>query len=304
MLLKIKSGQWPLYLLYLRGAVPASISVPHFLYLTTVTPSSFSGTEMFEVENDNVSDNNDNCTCTESVEDYWAKFILEEVAIPLVGTLGLVGNIAATMILKRPEMKSTFHQSLLTLAVLDIMFLSIIICDHSMDFNSQIYVYMFPYFFNPMKNILMSWETFLIMSIAAERFMAVCKPIHYRRNRMRQSSGVHMVTFIVPSLLLSILLNIPKFFETKLVLQNFKDENNDTYSVMDFEITSLRLDPNYIYYYVHWTRLLSTGVIPFVFLSTMNLLIYVHIRRKRPFSSTPSQTSTISYDKRVGSVIS
>jgi hypothetical protein len=194
-----------------------------------------------------------------------------------VGTLGLVGNIGATIVLKRPDMKSTFHQSLLTLAVLDIMFLGILICDYSLDFHSQIYVYMFPYFFNPMKNILMSWETFLIMSIATERFLAVYKPIHYRGHRIRRSSGVHMITFILPSMLFSILLNIPKFFETELVPRYFTDENNKTYSIMDFEITSLRLDPNYIYYYVHWTRLLGTGVIPFIFLSSINLLIYVQI---------------------------
>ena len=245
-----------------------------------------------------------NCSCTESVVDYWAKYVLEEVSIPLVGSIGLVGNIAAAIVLKRPDMKSTFHQSLLTLAVLDIMFLSIIICDHSLDFNSQLYVYMFPYIFNPMKNILMTWETFLIMSIATERFLAVYKPIHYRGHRVRQSSGVHMMTFILPSMVLSILLNIPKFFETELVLRHFTDENNNTYSVMDFDITSLRLDPDYIYYYVHWTRLLGTGVIPFLFLSSMNLLIYVYVRKKRPFSSRPSQHNLLSHHKRLSSVSS
>ena len=119
------------------------------------------------------------------------------------------------------------------------------------------------------------------MSIATERFLAV----------VRQSSGVHMITFILPSMLFSILINIPKFFETELVHQYLTDEANNTYQVMEIEITSLRQDPDYIYYYIYWTRLLCTGVIPFIFLSSMNILIYFYVRKKIPSSSICSQNS-------------
>jgi hypothetical protein len=34
---------------------------------------------------------------------------------------------------------------------------------------------MFPYFWYPLKNIVMSWTTFLVMGIATERFLAVCR---------------------------------------------------------------------------------------------------------------------------------
>ena len=84
-------------------------------------------------------------------------------------------------------MKSTFHQSLISLAVFEIMFLLLVILDHSLDINSPLYIALFPYFFNPMKNIMMSCETYLIMSIALERLLAVCKPIHYRAGQLRGS---------------------------------------------------------------------------------------------------------------------
>ncbi len=42
-------------------------------------------------------------------------------------------------------------------------------------FSFQIYVYMFPHFWYPIKNILMSWCTYLIMGIATERYLAVCR---------------------------------------------------------------------------------------------------------------------------------
>ena len=44
-----------------------------------------------------------------------------------------------------------------------------------------------------------------------------------------------------------------------------------TGQVWDYDVTSLRLDPDYAYYYTHWTRLLATGIIPFTFLATVNV---------------------------------
>ena len=93
---------------------------------------------MFEGEN--VQEANCSLQCPESVVDYWAKLVLEEISIPVVGIIGFVGNIVAIIVLKKPLVKSTFHQSLITLSVLDILFLSFIICDHSMDLTSQVYM--------------------------------------------------------------------------------------------------------------------------------------------------------------------
>ena len=85
-------------------------------------------------------------------------------------------------------MKSTFHQSLISLSVFEIVFLVLVILDHSLDFSSPVYIVLFPYFLHPMKNILMSCETYLIMSIALERLMAVYRPINYRTGLLR---GIH-----------------------------------------------------------------------------------------------------------------
>ena len=141
----------------------------------------------------------------------WAEILLEKVLVPTVGGLGLLGNIVTIIVLNRsnphdskksfyllsfvnffrPEMKSTFHQSLISLSVFEIAFLVLVILDHSLDFNSPAYIVLFPYFLHPMKNILMSCETYLIMSIARERLMAVYRPIHYRAGLLR---GIHILS--------------------------------------------------------------------------------------------------------------
>ena len=74
---------------------------------------------------DNLTGEPSNCSCPVSQSDteVWAKFIMEEVSIPLVGSVGLLGILAAIVVLSHPDMKSTFHQSLITLAVFEILFL-------------------------------------------------------------------------------------------------------------------------------------------------------------------------------------
>ena len=210
-----------------------------------------------------------NCSCPDNLVDTVSEKV-ESYMVPVIGGMGLLGNLIAILVLRSPQLKSTFHHSLLTLAVCDIIFLFFLLGDTVIDDKHVIYIYMFPYFWNPLKNIAMSWETFLTMSIATERFLAVCRPMIYRRQRLRTSSFIHLMTFILPGLILAILINIPKFFEVELAYNN---KGN-----VDFRMTNLRKDENYIYYYTHWTRLLATGVVPMVFLVITNTMVIIKVK--------------------------
>ena len=233
-----------------------------------------------------------NCSsCEEMWLETFSKLILSDFLFPIVCYMGLIGNCVAIIVLRCPEMKSTFHQSLLTLAVCDIIFLSITLYDHYVDVTSPLHIILFPYVWNPLKNILMSWETFLIMSISSERFFAICWPLCYRAHKLSHSSKVHLMTYVLPSIFISILLNIPKFLETKFVTRNVTDETNVTTLVTDYDVTDLRLDPDYIFYYTHWARLLLTGLLPAAYLATINIAICVKLSRKQIL---PYQTHAMS----------
>ena len=216
----------------------------------------------------NSGSNQSNCSCQINPVDTLSRQ-LESFLVPGIGCMGLLSNLIAILVLRSPQLKSTFHQSLLTLAICDILFLLFILGDIVIDVNHVFYIYMFPYFWNPLKNIAMSWETFLIMSIASERFLAVCRPLLYRKRSLRTSSFIHLLTFILPGLLFAIIINVPKFFEVELVFEGGK---------VDFRMTDLRKDINYIYYYTHWTRLLATGIIPLVFLVTTNTMVIIKVK--------------------------
>ena len=49
------------------------------------------------------------------------------------------------------------------------------------------------------------------------RYCAVCHPYTYRDLTHARTVGKRVTTYVVPVLTFSVILNIPKFFETKLV---------------------------------------------------------------------------------------
>ena len=42
--------------------------------------------------------------------------------------------------------------------------------------------------------------------------------------------------------------------QVRLDRMQWKDTNNGTEEIVIYNVTSLRLDPDYMYYYIHWTR--------------------------------------------------
>ena len=238
----------------------------------------------------------DDCqSCLQFPSHSWINFALQNVAIPVFSILGIIGNILAIIVFRNPRMKSTFNQSLAALAYCDTLFLALVLADSTEHFLLPFYVLIFPYFLNPMKNILLNCETFLIMSISTERFLAVCHPLLYRGHRLRQSCRVHLLTYILPPVLVATLLNIPKFWEMEFVMNNQTDTHrNVTQEVLDFDLAPLKLDPTYIFFYTICTKVVFTGVIPIIYLIILNIFIAISIRKSTKFSPKASVNSKCS----------
>ena len=214
--------------------------------------------------------------CKASVQGLGALIYLEKVCLPVVGVLGIIGNLGAIFLQFKSRVESTFSHSLITLATINVFFVSIVILDTldlDLDLANQMFISLMPGLLYPLKNILLCFETFLIMSIATERYQAVRSPILFRQSSIRVSSSLHLLTYILPPMVVSVLVNIPKFFETELVTLEYVDEANLTHKYVDYNTTSLSLSPAYMLYYTHWTCFLSTGVVPFLYLLAINILI-------------------------------
>ena len=208
--------------------------------------------------------------------------MLQDILLPIVGFLGTLGNLWAGAILIRSNIKSNFHQSLKALIAVDILFLICMMVDSQkfeVNPENQIFIVMIPYFWNPFKNTVLTFQTFLIMSISAERYLAVKKPIQFNITKVKNSKRIHFLTFILPAFALAFTFNVPKFFETELVqIDKFNKDDNNTEEIYDYEITSLRMNPKYIFYYIHIARLLVMGILPFLALLVINILTLIKIK--------------------------
>ena len=114
--------------------------------------------------------------CWESFSSFSEALFFVKDPIEKKGTL--LSSMTCCFI-RHPEMRSNFNQLLVTLAVLDIAYVATGIWDYScvkvFNIQNMVYAFIFPYFWYPMKNILMSWTTFLTMGLATERYLAVCR---------------------------------------------------------------------------------------------------------------------------------
>ena len=52
-----------------------------------------------------------------------------------------------------------------------------------------------------------------------------------------------------------------------------------------FALSKLKRDPNYTFYYTHWTNLICTGLIPFLFLLFINCAMHLSIKRSKRLST-------------------
>ena len=81
----------------------------------------------------------------------------------------------------------------------------------------DLYYYLFPYFLFPLNNIILCSSIFLVLAITFERFLAVCHPYSYRIAAATQSISGRVSKLVVPVFAIAVIINIPKFFETKLI---------------------------------------------------------------------------------------
>lgn len=184
-------------------------------------------------------------------------FIIEGVLLPILSTLGVIGNILCvwTFNKKDVELKPSFANLLKCLSVFDTIFLCSMFVQYSVpllstEFLVWIHPYLTPYVV-PIIHISLTGSVYTVVSVALERFITVCFP--FTQCQMCNGLG-----YIIPIVLFSILYNITKFFEIEtLSIKNEEwilSENGTNISTIVFypiyNGTALRWDPLYSKYVV------------------------------------------------------
>ena len=78
------------------------------------------------------------------------------------------------------------------------------------------------------------------------RYTAVCHPFYYRESLAGRTISSRVLMYVIPVIVISTIINIPKFLETELVFGENVNEDNITTIDITNDFTELRKDPDYI----------------------------------------------------------
>lgn len=238
-------------------------------------------------ENANCSLDNDDDLALMSTISFWTEGIFEI----LICIVGLVGNCTTIPILLSAKMSSIFNRLLVFLTIFDNVFILCCILEafRKYIYPTEVHQIIFIYFLFQVQNIALTCSIYATVVLATERFMAVSKPVEY--HIMVNASGANpwkrVLAYMLPTIAFGILLNFPKFFElfaARVIVGTEKIWKADVDGIETYEIinktrleirpTELRLNDDYVLYYVNWTMFFVTGIFPFLSLVFLNSRIY------------------------------
>jgi len=247
-------------------------------------------------------------------------FWFEGILLLVVGLFGIIGNVISIFILSKLQAHNFFDSLLIALTTIDIIFIIFTIVDYSLarEFSwpwpedSLVWVYLIPKFTYPLNNMCFCSSVFLTVLIAGERYLAVCHPITYRDMSVSKSRKQRLVLYLLPVIVVSAVLNIPKFFETIIInrpvvtgtrlIYNLNGTNVSLTSPTEVQyqttvqLSQLRSNPLYTKYYTFLTRLVVTGIIPITALLFFNFNIYLGLKASR--ARTTIRPGNLNQDRR------
>ena len=207
------------------------------------------------------------------------EYYIEGVFKLIIGTFGIIGNVAAIVVFTRKTLQKSFYALMLSLAAFDLLYIVTSILCYGIPPLSDQYkeseMYKCNFFWiRALAKIAMTGSIYFTMAIAVERYVTVCHPF-YRVSHSWPTK--RLVLFLVA---FAIMYNIPKFFEIecKEITELLEDGNVLNYIQKDYP-TKMRTNTYYYQIYLKWLSLLLKAIGPFVLLIALNALIVRELAR-------------------------
>ena len=208
-------------------------------------------------------------------------FFLESVALPIVSTFGLLGNILSIIVLflrkSNLSRHSNFTSLLIFLAIVDSLFLLLLNLLYVWPQMNSSLLLATPYLY-PLVHMAMSCSVYTVVAITVERYATI------RQYRSKLFTARYLIIFIIT---FSICFNFIKFFE--LYIERSKqeftfvrsDDSDLPEEKLNIEVkpTWLRTDTVYSLVYIVSLNFIFMSFIPFVALSVLNFSIFKSYRR-------------------------
>jgi len=221
---------------------------------------------------------------TPEYESYEKFSVLLSVLIIIFGLLGLCGNIFSIIVLSRKDMRNCFNHILIAINICDSLHLIFASMDAVRNSFGEFYpvhlLYIFPYIHYPFYRISLCISIYLMIGVGIERFIAVCRPHHFRQV---QTDNYRSLIYILPGVLLGLIVNCSRFLETETaeicidfsqcgpcydtqMLASSRSGNTGLFcNCIEYKYyvkpTALRMDKQYIIYYQTWTWVFFTGLL-------------------------------------------
>ncbi|XP_045211431.2 FMRFamide receptor-like [Mercenaria mercenaria] len=228
-------------------------------------------------------------------------FIFWGVIMPIIGVIGVFGNILTGIVLFRREMRSTTVYFLRTLLITDtgiivgaIMGVSVIsitqLDSKELLFTDVIY----PHIFTPINYFVMALQTLNVwttVAVTVERYIAICFPFKSIEICNRRNAYI----MIGITTLLSVVYNIPRCFATGLTTCGDR-----CYMVIttDFGKTNF-----YTTVYSEWLYTILIYVIPLLMLGVLNTLLITELMRMRKRRSVTNSKENTEFNLSIVLVI-
>ena len=203
--------------------------------------------------------------------------------------LGIILNTVSICVLCNRRIRaSLFNRLLVCLAIMDSLFLAttifVALTRKLITLYSFHHVFIFVHILYPARSMLICSSTYMTVGLSYERYAFLTKPIH---QRARHNTNTYSRLALYCSLIItfSILYYIPRFFDLeveKLPCESNQEVNGTLFncsSQYDFRPTPIRVDPNYVLWYINVSNLVVTGVIPGVLLGFFNYKISKSLQR-------------------------
>ena len=201
----------------------------------------------------------------------------------VIAILGILGNSLSLLVLSRDTSRSTTFASLKALASSDIILLVGALAQQVVPMFCKVtgstdtfclnqgYIRVYSW---PIICIAQMLSIWLVLLISAERFVAICYPL--RASRMCSLNRIRFLILLI--LMMSILFNIPKFFEFR-PKEIYQQSLNLTF--VEVGATPLRTDPVYRYLYNTALYCLVIYAVPLSTLTVFNVKLVKEIQKAK-----------------------
>ncbi|XP_023331090.1 FMRFamide receptor isoform X2 [Eurytemora carolleeae] len=183
----------------------------------------------------------------------------------LLGLFGLAGNILSIIVLMQKRMSSVFNHLLVLLCCADILVTLTGLIFSFKVLIPGLYMRTVLPISDSLAHVAVTASVFFTVAISLERHTAVCSPLTYQARIVEKGHVCLLVSYSLPVILFSILLNLPRIFAHFPFGQ------------------ILQADPMYIQTGIYsqiFHPVCTTCILPFISLAVLNYRIFLASRRQ------------------------